>query len=110
MLYFFYIVFIFVLIIGISDLIHSTRLRLFKTETIQKNTYICYLNDASAELTLRYAIEQQSWYGQSFIGKIIAINYINSADILKQCAKIADIYNIEIVTPEEFSLEKCTEK
>lgn len=110
MLYLFYFVLVFVFIIGISDIIHNSKLYLFKSKSITNNVLICYLTDDSAELNLNYAIEQQTWYGPNFIRQIIAINNIESFEILEQCEKIAEINNINIITPEEFSLEKYMEK
>lgn len=106
MQYLFYFILIFVLIIGISDIIHNAKLSLFKTKNSKRNTLICYLSDDSAEFCLHYAIEQQTWYGPNFISKIIAINNIKSAEILNQCEVIAKTYNIDIIIPEEFTLEK----
>lgn len=103
MLYFFIITFVFVFIIGVSDIIHSFKLKLFNTVGIKSNILVCYLNDISAELNLRYVIEQRNWYGQSFAGQIIAINNINSIGVLLECQKIAQNYDVKILTPEEFS-------
>lgn len=102
-LYFFIITFVFVFIIGVSDIIHSFKLKLFNTVGIKSNILVCYLNDISAELNLRYVIEQRNWYGQSFAGQIIAINNINSIGVLLECQKIAQNYDVKILTPEEFS-------
>lgn len=103
MFYFLILTIIFVFIIGVSDLIHSFRLKLFKTSDINQNTFICFLYDNSAELNLRYAIEQRNWYGQSFAGKIIAINNIDSINVLNECQKIAQNNDVSILTPDEFS-------
>lgn len=103
MFYFLLITFMFVFIIGVSDIIHSFKLKLLKTSDINLNTLICYLYDNSAELNLRYAIEQRNWYGQNFVGKIIAINNISSVSVLNECKRIAHDYDVDILTPEEFS-------
>lgn len=102
MFYFLLITFIFVFIIGVSDIIHSFKLKLLKTSVINLNTFICYLYDNSAELNLRYVIEQRNWYGENFAGKIIAINNISSINVLNECKKIAQDYDVDILTPEEF--------
>lgn len=101
MLLFLSFVFIFVFIIGVSEILHNTKLRLFKTKDVN-NTLICYLSNNSAELNLRYVIEQFKWHGKSFASRIIAINNIDSTEVLNECIKLARNYNIDILTPEEF--------
>ena len=90
------------LIIGLSDIIHNINLCLLKIKDINNNTLICFLEDNSAELNLRYVIEQKKWHGNSFAGRIIAINNIKSQETINKCKNLAQRYEIDFFTLVEF--------
>ena len=93
---------IFLSIIGLSEIIHSLQLKLYKTKKSMNKIMLCILNDNTAELDLRFLAEQYKWLGKEFADKVYCINNVKSSDTYNQLNSFAKQNNFKMTTKEEF--------
>ncbi len=104
MIVFIYLVILFLSVVGLSELIHATHLRLLRAKRKRKTCVICMLKDTFSELDLHYVLEQYNWSGKSFAEKVIAIDCLADKDMSERCQAVAKKNSIEFMKFEE--LEK----
>ncbi|MBQ1187005.1 MAG: hypothetical protein IIX54_04895 [Clostridia bacterium] len=90
---------LFLAVYGLSDILHSAKLLLFRP---QKNNdfVVCLLDESSTELDLNYLVEDVSWKRANYNKRIVAVNY-KGAIINANCLKFADKHSIKVLKPNE---------
>lgn len=91
---------IFLSIVGLSEVIHTLQLKLYKTKSTNK-IMLCILNDSTAELDLRYIAEQYKWFGREFADQIFCINNIKSSDTYNLLNQLVKQNNFKLTTKDE---------
>lgn len=98
-----YFVFLFLAIIGLSEIVHYIQLALLDTKNKTSKILCCVLKGDRAELDLRYVIEQYNWCGRKYADKIVAINCVdNNKDIINSCKYLSEQNRILFADKEDF--------
>ena len=97
----FFIIALFVFMVGLSEIIHSCKLSLLNSGNSKNIVTLCFLYDEFAELDLQYIIEQSKWSGKRYSNKVLCINEITSPEILDICTIIANKNGIRLINKED---------
>ena len=98
-----YFIFVFLAIIGLSEIVHYIQLALLDTKNKGSKVLCCVLKGDKAELDLRYVIEQYNWSGRKYADKIVAINCIDgNKDIVYFCKNLAEKNRVLFANKEDF--------
>ncbi len=82
------------LILGISELLHSVKLWLLYSEKSGNSYSVICLKSLSAEQQMRFAVAQRKWLGKKYADNIIAINSFISGEEYYSCEQFAKKYGI----------------
>lgn len=104
MIIIFYLLVLFLSVVGLSELIHAMHLRFLRAKRKRKTCVVCLLNDDFCELDLRYVLEQYNWSGKVFAEKVIAIDCLDDKAMSERCQTVAQKNCIEFMKFED--LEK----
>ena len=92
---------VFLSIIGLSEIIHSLQLKLYKSKNRMNKIMLCILNDNTAELDLRYIAEQCKWLGKEFADEVFCINNVKSSDTYNLLNQLVIQNNFKLTTKDE---------
>ncbi len=98
---FIFLFILFLSVIGLVDLMHSLQLALLNVKNSKCKVVCCLLCDENAEMNLRYVIEQQKWLGQRYADRIVAVNYLSDTHLAERCKKIAEGFDIPIISADK---------
>lgn len=101
MIILFYLLVLFLSVVGLSELIHAMHLRFLSGKRKRKTCVICMLKDSYSELDLRYVLEQYNWSGRVFAEKVIAIDCLDDKDVSDRCQVVAERNCVEIMKFED---------
>lgn len=101
MIIFFYLLVLFLSVIGLSELIHAMHLRFLRAKRKRKTCVICMLKDSFSELDLRYVLEQYNWSGNVFAEKVLAIDCLDDKDVSDRCQAVAERNSVEFIKLED---------
>jgi hypothetical protein len=90
-----YILFLFLAVLGLADLIHCLRIAMLDIRGEDSKVVCCILKGKCADLKLRFVIEQYNWFGRKYADKIIAISYLDNEVTAERCRLLANRYNVE---------------
>lgn len=103
MAYFLYFIFILLSIIGLCEAIYFLSLKLLYIKSDNK-IIVCILKSKTADVELRFVVEQYKWLGRKYADKIFAVNALkNDEDVLNRCREIAVKNNITILEVNEIN-------
>ena len=92
-----FLVILYLSVICLCDVFQSFRLALLRVKNGSSRVVFCLLKDEFAELNLRCVIEQYKWSGKQFADRIVAINYLEDAQLLERCKLLAESYKISVI-------------
>ncbi len=101
MIIFFYLLILFLSVVGLSELIHAMHLRFLKAKRKKKTCVVCMLKDSFSELDLHYVLEQYNWSGNVFAEKVIAVDCLTDKDMSERCQSLAEKNAIEFMKFED---------
>lgn len=89
--------------LGLAEVIHAVKLYIFSPVKKALSYYVVYLGSDNPESQLRYLGEKYLWQGKRFADNVIAVNSAVGQESFKNCAEIAEKYNIIYCSAEQLS-------